>query len=86
MEEDAEGMLRPKPKKQPMPKLRRGMGDLGCRFLQAERNRAGRTPRAEGSRHEHGRAEHALRGAKASRRWCDAKTCEGSFRETNVER
>ena len=41
---------------------------------------------AEGSRHEHGRAEHALRGAKASRRWCDAKTCEGSFRETNVER
>jgi hypothetical protein len=37
MEEDAEGMLRPKPKEQPMPKLRRGMGDLsvwsfrGCR-------------------------------------------------------
>ena len=28
MEEDAEGMLRPKPKEQPMPKLRRGMGDL----------------------------------------------------------
>ena len=24
---------------------------------------------------EHGRAEHALRGAKVSRRWCDAKTC-----------
>ena len=58
--------------------------DVG--FCRREENRAGRTPRAEGSRHEHGRAEHALRGAKASRRWCDAKTCEGSFRETNVER
>ena len=41
MEEDAEGMLRPKPKKQPMPKLRRGMGDLGCRFLQTGRKQSG---------------------------------------------
>ena len=41
MEEDAEGMLRPKPKEQPMPKLRRGMGDLGCRFLQTGRKQSG---------------------------------------------
>ena len=40
-------------------------------FCGREVNRAGRTPRAEGSRHEHGRAEH-------DRRLCEAKTCEGN--------
>ena len=39
-EEDAEGMLRPKPKEKPMPERSGGMGDLGCRYLRGCRDRA----------------------------------------------
>ena len=40
-EEDAEGMLRPKPKEQPMPERSGGMGDLLVWSLRAGRKQSG---------------------------------------------
>ena len=51
-EEDAEGMLRPKPKEQPMPKLCEAWATWDVGFCRREKNRAGRTkfPRAVAKR------------------------------------
>ena len=69
MEEDAEGMLRPKPKEQPMPKLCEACGEsedvrgvLCPGFLRAGRKQSGRTELTR-SVNERERRTDADRGA-----------------------
>ena len=65
-EEDAEGMLRPKPEEQPMPKLCEAWATESRRFLRTGRKQSGRTELTR-SVNEHERRTGADRGTGRNR-------------------
>ena len=68
-----------------MPKLCEAWATGCLGFCGWEENRAGRTPRPEGSRHEHGRAEHALRGTQCLEGGVKRRRAKGVYVEALAE-